>query len=57
MKDLNKLKKYIWVLPFTSGICWGAAVNYYLIYFSVFGHFPPAFQPSWKCIEYYVRYQ
>ena len=25
MKDLNKLKKYIWVLPFTSGICWGAA--------------------------------
>ena len=25
MNHFEKLKNYIWVLPFTSGICWGAA--------------------------------
>lgn len=25
MSGFDKFKKYIWILPFTSGICWGAA--------------------------------
>ena len=25
MKGFEKFKNYIWILPFTSGICWGAA--------------------------------
>lgn len=25
MAGFDKFKKYIWILPFTSGICWGAA--------------------------------